>query len=177
MDLHLLTAADVKAALPMAEAIGGMKYAFAQLSTGRANAPLRTHLDIDGSATLVMLAYLAEHANTAVVLPRLREQGFDIDAVDSQGRTPLVFAIQSDEVDRVQRLIDAGADINRKIGDEGWTPLMFAVMADDKAIVKHLLEAGADIDAANTYGFTAAILAAQLGKEDLTRMLTRAGGV
>jgi hypothetical protein len=44
MDLHVLSAAEVVAALPMAEAIGGMKYAFAQLSTGRADAPLRTPL-------------------------------------------------------------------------------------------------------------------------------------
>ena len=67
MDLHLLTATDVVAALPMAEAIGGMKYAFAQLSTGRADAPLRTHIKVeDAGATLVMPAFLADSGDLAI---------------------------------------------------------------------------------------------------------------
>jgi ornithine cyclodeaminase len=67
MDLHVLSAADVVAALPMAEAIGGMKYAFAQLSTGRADAPLRTHLDVkDHGATLVMPAFLSDSGDMAI---------------------------------------------------------------------------------------------------------------
>ena len=67
MDLHLLSAADVVAALPMAEAIGGMKYAFAQLSTGRADAPLRTHIKVeDVGATLVMPAFLADSGDLAI---------------------------------------------------------------------------------------------------------------
>jgi len=67
MDLHVLSAADVVAALPMAEAIGGMKYAFAQLSTGRADAPLRTHIKVeDVGATLVMPAFLADSGDLAI---------------------------------------------------------------------------------------------------------------
>ena len=67
MDLHVLSAAEVVAALPMAEAIGGMKYAFAQLSTGRAVAPLRTHLEVeDQTATLVMPAFLADSGDMAI---------------------------------------------------------------------------------------------------------------
>ena len=67
MDLHLLSSADVVAALPMAEAIGGMKYAFAQLSTARADVPLRTHLQIGrNGTTLVMPAYLADSDDLAV---------------------------------------------------------------------------------------------------------------
>lgn len=67
MDLHILSAADVAAALPMAEAIGGMKYAFAQLSTGRADVPLRSHLEIGGGGTtLVMPAYLIDSDDLAI---------------------------------------------------------------------------------------------------------------
>ena len=67
MDLHVLSAADVVTALPMAEAIGGMKYAFAQLSTGRADAPLRTHIKVeDVGATLVMPAFLADSGDLAI---------------------------------------------------------------------------------------------------------------
>ncbi|MFL7838635.1 MAG: ornithine cyclodeaminase family protein [Candidatus Promineifilaceae bacterium] len=67
MDLQVLSAADVVASLPMAEAIGGMKYAFAQLSTGRAEAPLRTHVATKNiGSTLVMPAFLADSGDLAV---------------------------------------------------------------------------------------------------------------
>jgi ornithine cyclodeaminase len=67
MELLVLSASDIIQALPMAEAIGGMKYAFAQLSTGRAQAPIRTHLDIGSqNATLVMPAFLADSGDLAV---------------------------------------------------------------------------------------------------------------
>lgn len=67
MDLRLLSATDIIASLPMAQAIAGMKYAFAQLSSGRADVPLRSHLDIAGNgATLVMPAYLADSNDLAI---------------------------------------------------------------------------------------------------------------
>jgi ornithine cyclodeaminase len=67
MDLILLTAADVVKALPMAEAIEGMKAAFAQLSTGQATMPLRSHIDVPEMGTsLVMPAYLEQNGALAV---------------------------------------------------------------------------------------------------------------
>jgi alanine dehydrogenase len=67
MDLLLLSAPEVKASLPMAEAIDAMKYAFAQLSAGRADAPLRTQMQIGReNATLVMPAHLAGSGDLAI---------------------------------------------------------------------------------------------------------------
>ncbi len=67
MELRLLSAADVVTALPMTQAVEGMKQAFAQLSSGRADAPLRTHMALgDDDATLVMPAYLADSGDLAV---------------------------------------------------------------------------------------------------------------
>ena len=56
--IRLLTADDVRAALPMSEAIEAMREAFTAVSAGRAHMPLRTHLRIPGSnaATLTMPA-------------------------------------------------------------------------------------------------------------------------
>lgn len=58
MALRLLTAEDVRAALPMSEAIDAMRDAFAAVSAGRAEMPLRTHLALPGGrgATLTMPA-------------------------------------------------------------------------------------------------------------------------
>jgi ornithine cyclodeaminase len=59
MDLLLFSVTDVVEALPMAEAIEGMKTAYALLSAGRAQAPLRTHLAVsDHDATLIMPVYM-----------------------------------------------------------------------------------------------------------------------
>lgn len=60
--LRVLSGKDVRKALPMERAIEAMKNAFAQLSSGQANLPLRTALDVpsqDG-VTLFMPAYLSD---------------------------------------------------------------------------------------------------------------------
>ena len=62
MQLRVLSTADVVHALPMAEAIAGVKDAFRQLSTGQADVPLRPRLAVpahDG-VSLFMPAYLSE---------------------------------------------------------------------------------------------------------------------
>ncbi|HLF27833.1 MAG TPA: ornithine cyclodeaminase [Anaerolineae bacterium] len=60
MSFHILTAADVRAALPMPAAIDAMRKAFSLLSAGEADMPLRTMLQIPKHAgrVLVMPAYL-----------------------------------------------------------------------------------------------------------------------
>jgi ornithine cyclodeaminase len=79
--LRILTAADVRLALPMAEAIAGMNDAFAQLSSGQATVPLRTQLPVPDRAgvALFMPAYLARSGDLAVkvvsVFPHNPEQG------------------------------------------------------------------------------------------------------
>ena len=66
-------AAEVEEALPMAQAIEGMKDAFAQLSMGQAELPLRSRVDVRGfssnmsrGTTLVMPAYLQRSQALAV---------------------------------------------------------------------------------------------------------------
>lgn len=55
MDLRLLTADDVRRALPMPAAIAVMKQAFGQLSAGEAQVPLRGRLEIPGQAATLLL--------------------------------------------------------------------------------------------------------------------------
>lgn len=66
--LRILTAADVAQALPMADAIAGMREAFTQLSLGQADTPLRARLPVPAQAgvTLCMPAYLAGTRDLAV---------------------------------------------------------------------------------------------------------------
>ena len=80
MKLTLLSAADLRAALPMPAAIAAMKTAYAELSTGQANVPQRTALPVPSveGVTLFMPAYVPSSglgAKIVSVFPRNAEQG------------------------------------------------------------------------------------------------------
>jgi ornithine cyclodeaminase len=59
MKLRLYSSADVRRALPMTEAIEGMKAAYAQLSAGRIQAPLRANLSISTDDVTLIMPYFA----------------------------------------------------------------------------------------------------------------------
>jgi len=68
MKLRILSRKDVRRALPMHQAIEAMKGAFAQLSTGQADVPLRVALNVPrhNGVTLFMPAYLSADDQMAV---------------------------------------------------------------------------------------------------------------
>jgi len=68
MKLRILSGRDVRQALPMRQAIEAMKSAFAQLSAGQANVPLRVALDVDrhNGVTLFMPGYLSGDDQMAI---------------------------------------------------------------------------------------------------------------
>jgi alanine dehydrogenase len=68
MDLRVLSANDLRAAISMADAIEAVTGGFAQLSAGRAVVPLRTSLSTAAGTSLFMPAYLADSETTALKL-------------------------------------------------------------------------------------------------------------
>jgi ankyrin repeat protein len=73
--------------------------------------------------------------------------GVDLSFRDDEGYTPLLATIESGRTDRVellQRLIAAGAPINKK-GINDWTPAHMAAARDDVDTLKVLVAAGADL--------------------------------
>ncbi len=60
MSIRILSAADVREALPMCKAIDGMRHAYGQLSADKAIAPPRQHISSDKGVTLIMPAYLPD---------------------------------------------------------------------------------------------------------------------
>lgn len=66
MTIRVLSAADVRAALPMSEAIEAMRHAYGQLSAGKAIAPPRQHITSDKGVTLIMPAYLPENSEFGI---------------------------------------------------------------------------------------------------------------
>ncbi|RKU21800.1 ornithine cyclodeaminase [Candidatus Poribacteria bacterium] len=66
MSIRILSAADVRAALPMPKAIDAMRHAYGQLSANNAVAPPRQHISTDKGVTLIMPAYLPEHSEFGI---------------------------------------------------------------------------------------------------------------
>jgi len=66
MNIRILTAADVRAALSMAEAIDAVAGAYSQLSAGKATMPLRSRFHTEKGVTLLMPAHLHESGDFAV---------------------------------------------------------------------------------------------------------------
>jgi len=102
MEVRILSADEVKQALPMAEVIAGMKVAYGQISAGEADVPVRGHVQVteQQATTLVMPAYLARSRALAVkvvsVFPRNVAQGLPavnglVMVLDDQTGRPLAL--------------------------------------------------------------------------------------
>ncbi len=78
MAIRILSAADVRAALPMSKAIAAMRHAYSQLSAGKAIAPPRQHITSDKGVTLIMPAYLPENSEFGIKVVSVYDENPDI---------------------------------------------------------------------------------------------------
>ena len=120
----------------------------------------------------------AVHRGDAARVRALVAEGADVNATDERGWTPLACAVHNAEVDRgypdvVQALIDAGANVEARIG-YGIRPLMLAAGYGEAAVVKILLDAGADVLARNDGGLTALMMVKEKFYVDVINLLYEA---
>ena len=73
---------------------------------------------------------------------------------ESDGTTPLLWAVHNNDIDAVDRLIKAGADVNVK-NEYGVTPMSEAAVNGNTTIIEKLLKAGANADSPSADGMTA----------------------
>ena len=117
---------------------------------------------------------------TAVIDALLR-RGADPNHANQVGESPLHFAARESgrrAVERVRRLLDGGADTNRRSATAGNTPLHAALgSGHDVDIVSALLAAGARLDGRNNSGDTPLLHWIRHGgnQDRITRMLLDAG--
>lgn len=83
---------------------------------------------------------------------------------------PMFAAVNNDNTDVIQILLDAGSDINCT-DSEGYTPLMFAAQEGYTNSVSYLLSHGAKIDIENNAGHTATSIATQNNHNDVVDIL------
>ena len=79
MSIRILSASDVRAALPMPKAIEAMRHAYSQLSAGKAIAPPRQHLSTDKGVTLIMPAYLPERSEFGIKVVSVYDDNPNLD--------------------------------------------------------------------------------------------------
>ncbi|KAL4297467.1 hypothetical protein GQ457_12G006740 [Hibiscus cannabinus] len=73
------------------------------------------------------------------------ESGVSVHLQDSEGRTPLHWAVDRGHLKITEALISRNADVNAK-DNEGQTPLHYAVMCERKDIAEFLVKQNADKD-------------------------------
>ena len=79
MSIRILSASDVRAALPMSKAIDAMRHAYGQLSAGTAVAPPRQHISTDKGVTLIMPAYLPEWSEFGIKVVSVYDDNPNLD--------------------------------------------------------------------------------------------------
>ena len=150
-----------------------MSYVIGRVHTEAVRASLeRANLGVrpDDSLAGMMRAALIGHTNAVILF---LDHGVAVNAVDTNGRTPLIDAVFGGHLDTVDELLKRGADVNAQDGD-GWTALMEAASKGRADVVRTLLARGADPRIRNKNGWTALKTTAKCNTE-ITRLLRQAG--
>jgi ankyrin repeat protein len=130
-------------------------------------------LDPAGTPMLVLAAW---SGNTTIVDVLLQNDGY-VDAVDAIGFTAFSHASREGNLSVMQRLLDAGADVDHVGADIGMglTPLMLAAGAGEVETTLQLVSIGANLAALNTSGQNAALWALVTGQRETVDILIAAG--
>jgi ankyrin repeat protein len=86
----------------------------------------------------------------------------------------LLTAVQSNNLEAVESLINQGVDVN-SAGNDGSTPLLWAVYQHEYPIVRELIDAGAEANISNRYGISPLLQAARSADAESAHALLDAG--
>lgn len=114
--------------------------------------------------TLVMLAVREDNE---ALLEQLLLRRARVNVRNRNGDTALRLAAFGGKLSFVQRLVEAGAEVNMY----GWSPLSYAAFNGHTEIVDYLLKRGAEIDAVTENGATALMIAVRNGHRELVDLL------
>jgi ankyrin repeat protein len=98
----------------------------------------------------------------------------DVNRRNTDGSTPLQWAVYESDRAEVQRLLEAGADVSLA-NKYGATAMSLAAEVGDAATLELLLEAGANADSPNAEGMTALMAVARTGNVDAAKILLEHG--
>lgn len=101
----------------------------------------------------------------------LLQQGADIDGAQGDGSTALHWAALNDDLEMVNLLIAAGANVKVTTREGAITPLFMACQNGNAAIIAALLKAGAPANSVKANGTTALMMAAASGSAPAVKVL------
>ncbi len=101
----------------------------------------------------------------------LKHPALKVDVANPTDETPLMMAALRGNLEWTRRLLDRGAQLNRK----GWTPLHYAASGPEPKVVSFLLDRGAEIEARSPNGTTPLMMAARYGAYDAAERLLARG--
>ena len=117
---------------------------------------------------------LAIESKQCKIVDILLKYGAKIDEKDTQGETPLHWAVRKNDVHTANSLLKNGAAINEK-DMKGKTPLHQAVRQEDMDVVNILLRNGAAIDVKDIKGSTPLLLSSRSRNPAITKLLLAQG--
>ena len=128
-----------------------------------------------GCASTSPAIFKATSSGDIHTIKTLRGEGRNINEADSNGATPLMYAIWSKKPDVVKYLIESGADIKAK-DSNGFDALIYAVDYKQLEIIDILIDKGADINIKDNYGMTVLVRSIWLAKdENIAKLFIRKG--
>lgn len=120
------------------------------------------------------LADAAMQGNRAVVRSLLKQR-VDVNAAQGDGMTALHWAAFRDDLEMLELLLAAGANVQSVTRVGAITPLLIACTNGSPAALKALLKAGADPNSVNANGTTALMTAASSGDPGAVKVLLDQG--
>src|SRR5437870_3215200 len=122
----------------------------------------------------VPLVDAVKSRDRAAVLTMLQQKKVNVNAPEADGTTALHWAVQQNDLEVAERLIQAGANV-KAANDYGSTPMSEAAIVGNAAMIEKLLKAGADANSPNADGQTALMVVARSGKVEAAKVLLSHG--
>jgi N-acyl-D-amino-acid deacylase len=126
-------------------------------------------VDADGVPALMVAALFAD----ADMIELLLKRGADPNRTDASGATALMWSVP--DVNKVQRLLARGANVNARSQTERTALLVAASYPGTVDVLRALLERGADLRAQDRAGATALSLAVRSSDIEVVRFLVERG--
>jgi len=104
----------------------------------------------------------------------LIENGFDVNTIITEGKTPLILAAAHSRIEIAELLIDQGANVNVNVWKYGYgelPALRYSIVIGSPDLLELLIKGGANVNAQDSQGKTALYYAKDIGFDEITELL------